>query len=265
MNSTHQRQMMILERLRAEQRAWQVAELAAHTGVSAVTIRRDLDDLAQQGCVIRTHGGCLYAGRMLQESAYHQRVAIHYDLKRAIGRYAADQLRPNERVLIDDGSTCFHVASLLNREMPLTLYTNSMPIMAEMAGCTGIRTALLGGEYDAERQHLGGPITEWALEHLTFDQVFVGADIIDAEGRCLVQTEELASTTQAMLRRGGRRMLLADHTKAHDTAAGIVYGTLSDFDEWITTAGIAAALKEGFRKMTRITLANEQLSTNDIS
>ncbi len=258
MHSTRQRQSMILERLRAEQRAWRVPELAAHTGVSPVTIRRDLDDLAHQGSVIRTHGGCLYAGRMVQESAYHQRVAANYPLKRAIGRHAAHQLERDERVFIDDGSTCFHVASQLDHDLPLTLYTNSMPILAEVAGCATIRAALLGGEYDADRQHLGGPITEWALDRLTFDRVFVGADVIDAQGRCLVQTEELARTTQAMLRRGGHRTLLADHTKVRETAAGIVYGTLSDFDEWITTNGITSPMQQRVGNMTRITLAIEQ-------
>lgn len=254
--NTERRLSIIIERLRAEQRDWSVPELAAHTGVTPVTIRRDLDKLAHQGSIIRTHGGCMYAGRILQEAAYHKRVAANYALKRAIGQHAAHQVRAAERILIDDGSTCFHVASQLDRDTPLILYTNSMPILAEIAGSSMIQAALLGGEYDAKRQHLGGVITQWTLEHLTFDRVFVGADVIDAEGRCLVQTEELAHTTRSMLRRGGRRVLLADHTKAREKAAGTVYGTLADFDEWITTAGSTSAMKDRFCKMTLITLAN---------
>ncbi len=253
MDSTHQRHTVILERLRAEQRAWRVDELAAHTGVSPVTVRRDLDELARQGSIIRTHGGCLHAGRMAQESAYHRRVAANYKLKRAIGNYAARQLRGGERILIDDGSTCFHVAAQMDRRLPLSLYTNSMPILAEMADCTSIRSALLGGEYDAERQHLGGPLTEWALERLSFDRVFVGADVVDAQGRCLVQTDELARTTQAMLRSGGHLTLLADHTKVQSASSGIAYGKLDDFDEWITTAGLGTAERRNLGRLTKIT------------
>ncbi len=253
MNSTRQRHAVILERLRAEQRAWRVDELAAHTGVSPVTVRRDLDELARQGSIIRTHGGCLYAGRMSQESAYHRRVATNYALKRSIGRHAAAQGRAGERILIDDGSTCFHVAAQLDRGVPLSLFTNSMPILAEMADCPMIDCTLLGGDYDAERQHLGGPLTQWALERLSFDRVFVGVDGVDAQGRCLVQTAELAQTTQAMLRQGGYRTLLADHTKVHATSPGISYGKLNDFDEWITTAGLGAAERRRFGRLTKIT------------
>lgn len=253
MNSTRQRQMAILERLRAEQRAWPVQELAGHTGVSPVTVRRDLDELARQGSIIRTHGGCLYAGRMAQEAAYHQRVATNYALKRSIGRHAAAQVRAGERILIDDGSTCFHVAAQLDRGIPLSLFTNSMPILAEMADCAAICCALLGGEYDTERQHLGGPITQWTLESLSFDRVFVGVDAVDAQGRCLVQTSELAQTTRAMLRHGGYRTLLADHTKVRDASPGIAYGKLDDFDEWITTAGLGKAEQRHLKRFTKIT------------
>ena len=256
MTTARVRQDEILDRLRAEQREWRVDEIVDRLGVSAITIRRDLEELARQGRVLRTHGGCLYAGRVAQDSSYHARVSAQFDLKRAIGRRAVQQIRGGEMILIDDGSTCFHVASQLDRAIPLSLYTNSMPVVAELAGSPVIEVSLLGGAYDAARQHLGGPLTEWALERLTFDRVFLGSDVIDVEGRCRVRTEELARTAQAMLKCGRRKILLADHTKCRSQAeAGRVgFGRLSDFDEWITTEGLPAAMCRKFRAMTTITV-----------
>lgn len=246
------RQERVLARLRAESREWHVDEIASYLDVSSITVRRDLAALAREGRVLRTHGGCLYAGRMAQEAAYHSRVSLNFGMKRAIGRQAVAQIMPNETILIDDGSTCFHVAAMLNRQVALSLYTNSMPVVAEVAGAPAIRVTLLGGCYDAARQHLGGPLTEWALERLQFDRVFLGIDAIDADGRCLVQTEELARTAQAMLRRGRRKILLADHTKC--AAQGrVACGSLSDFDEWITTPGLDPQLGSALRRLTHIT------------
>lgn len=256
MTTARVRQDEILDRLRAEQREWRVDEIADRLSVSSITIRRDLEELAQQGRVLRTHGGCLYAGRVAQDSSYHARVSMQFDLKRAIGRQAVRQIRGGEMILIDDGSTCFHVAAQLDRTVALSLYTNSMPVVSELAGSPLIQVSLLGGGYDATRQHLGGPLTEWALERLTFDRVFLGSDAIDEEGRCRVRTEELARTAQAMLKSGRRKVLLADHTKCGQRAdAGRVgFGCLADFDEWITTGGLPPAWLRKFQRMTSMTV-----------
>lgn len=246
---THDRQQRILERLRAEEREWRVEEIAEDVNVSPITVRRDLEALAKQGAVLRTYGGCLYAGRMMKDAGYHRRVSTHYDLKRAIGRKAAQSVRPGESLLLDDGSTCFHVAAQLREVRPLSLYTNSMTVVAELSGQPGVKVILLGGEYDAERQHLGGPPTEWILERLQFDRVFLGADAVDAEGRCLVHSSVVARTAQMMLKRARIKVLLADHTKC-GASAHAAYARLSDFDEWITTPGIAPRL----RKQVRVTM-----------
>lgn len=251
------RQQQILGRLRAIQREWRVDEIAAALGVSPLTVRRDLERLAQEGTILRTHGGGIYAGRMAQEAPYHDRVAARYDLKRAIGREAVRQIQPGESILVDDGSTCFHVATQLDRSMSLSLCTNSMPIVAELASSRCVELTLIGGAYDARRQHLGGPVTEWLLERFTFDRVFLGSDCVDARGRCLVETPEMARTARAMLEKGRRKILLADHTKCAAPSGRVEYARLDHFDEWITTGGLPASLRRTLGKMTRITIATE--------
>lgn len=245
------RQQQILSRLRAMRREWRVDELAAGLGVSPLTIRRDLDQLAGEGLLLRTHGGCIYASRVAMETEYHQRVATHFDLKQAIGANAAGEVKNGDVILISDGSTCFHLASHLGQCGAITVYTNSLTMASEVNRFPNIRLRLLGGEVRRNEFCLGGGMLDRNLDLIEVDTVFLGADKIDTAGRCLVEDETSARTVQLMLRRGKRAILLADHTKIGATGH-VVYGTLSNFDLWITSKGLPAALRGKLSKQTTL-------------
>jgi len=228
-----------------------VDELASMLHVSALTIRRDLEQLAAEGRIIRTHGGCLAAGRAALETEYHTKVAQHFELKQAVGRAAAEEVQPGNVVLVNDGSTTFHVGAHLEERAPLTVYTNSIAMITDLGRIPGITLYILGGRYNRELYSLQGSLTEQVLGDLQFDVCFIGADSVTPEGQCMVVTPEEASLTRAMLRRARRRVLLADHTKC--AGAGYHgYGTLKDFNLWITTAGVPAELLQAYRAMVQI-------------
>ena len=86
---TKNRQNKILALLRAMQEEVHVDKLSEILEVSPLTIRRDLKELADEKAIIRTHGGCMLAGRSALESEYHKKVAKHFDLKQKIGAKAA--------------------------------------------------------------------------------------------------------------------------------------------------------------------------------
>ncbi len=246
-----QRQEQILQRLRALPREWQVEELARALKVSALTIRRDLEELARGGLILRTHGGCLDSGRGAAASDYQRRVAVNFELKQAIGAEAARQVRAHNALLINDGSTCFHLASCLGRGGALTVYTNSIIMLSELSRFANVRLYVLGGEYQAASACLGGSLLEEALEDIAADLVFLGTDAVDAQGRCLVLDQDTARVARVMLRHARRRILLADHTKA--AAPGqVAYASLPDFDLWITTAGLPGGLRRRYLKQTLI-------------
>lgn len=246
-----ERREKILLRLRALQKEWRVEEIAKALKVSPLTIRRDLDLLAEQGAVLRTHGGCVHAGRMALDSAYHQRVANNFDMKAAIGAEAARAIKPGNVVLISDGSTCFHLASHLENVGKVTVYTNSIVMVPELVRFPNVRLYIIGGEYIKELHCLGGSLLQKTIENVKFDVVFLGADAVDANGRCLTQEQETARTAQMMMKCGRQTILLCDHTK-YDAKAHVSYGSLGDFDMWITTPGLPAEAKRKLSKMTEI-------------
>lgn len=215
-----------------------VDDLSRMLGVSGLTIRRDLADLSEGGAIIRTHGGCIAAGRAALETEYHQKVAQNFALKQAIGRAAAAEVLPGQVLLINDGSTTYHVAAHLEGRGPLTVYTNSLAMLTDLSRARDVAVYILGGRYNPDLYSLQGSLAEQVLETLKIDLCFIGADAVGPDGQCRVTTPEEANLTRTMLRRATRRVLLADHTKVGAEAPGAAYGTLADFDLWITTPGM---------------------------
>ncbi len=246
-----ERQEKILRRLRALQKEWRVEEIARSLNVSPLTIRRDLDVLEQNGSILRTHGGCVYAGRMAMDSAYHQKVGHNFDLKEAIGMEAAREIHAGDAVFITDGSTCCHLASHLDENMKIHVYTNSLAMVPEILRAPNARLYIIGGEYHRELFCLGGSHLQTAMEKLTFDIVFLGTDAIDKAGICKVHDPETARLTKIMMSKGKRKILLADHTKLNESAH-VAYASISDFDLWITTKGLPVSIKKKFSKLAAI-------------
>ncbi len=200
--------------------------------------------------MVRTLGGCLALIRA-QTTAYQRRVAERFDLKQAIGREAAREVQPGDQVLINDGSTTFHLASCLGSRGPITVYTNSVAMIAELGRFEAVRLFLLGGEYQRELNCLGGALLAGALDAIRADVAFLGADAVAADGRCLALTPDAARDARRLLGASRRAILLADATKTAERA-GAVFGGLRDFDLWITTADIPRALFQRLSRQTRI-------------
>jgi DeoR/GlpR family transcriptional regulator of sugar metabolism len=248
---TRNRQNKILALLRAMQEEVQVDQLSEILEVSPLTIRRDLKELAEEKAIIRTHGGCILAGRVALESEYHKKVSKNFTLKQKIGIKAATLINTNDVILIDDGSTTFHLATNLGNINPLTVYTNSLVLVTELSRFPDITLNILGGKISQESYSVSGSITERNLEDIHFDRVFLGIDWLDENGKCFVKSPSVAKLAKAMLKSGKEKILLGDHTKVK-VDSGFSYGSLTDFDLWITTKGIEKKQLEKYRMMTSV-------------
>lgn len=249
------RQGRILELLRVLQKELKVEELADMFQVSPLTIRRDLDVLAEDKTIIRTHGGCLAVGRAALETEYHQKVAKNFELKRGIAEAALEFIAEGDVILLNDGSTTFHVGMQVGSRGNCTIYTNSLAMISEFSRFIGVRLFLLAGEYDEDHYSIRGSLTEHVLETLRFDSVFLGTDAIDEEGRCLVSTPEEARLAQVMLRSGTNPILVADHTKV-GADGHVAYGSLTDFDVWITSEQLPDADQYMYSEYVRVVKAS---------
>jgi len=167
-----------------------VEEMSAEFGVTASTIRRDLAALHAQGRLSRTYGGAL--GLVAHpESGFGQRMGEAQEQKHAIARWAAAQVEPGQSLLLDGGSTVAAVAHELRSVGDLHVTSVGLAVLAELADVEGIQLDSLGGRVRKGSESLLGPLTEVALERMTFDRLFLGADgVLAGRGICEADLEQ---------------------------------------------------------------------------
>jgi DeoR family transcriptional regulator, fructose operon transcriptional repressor len=248
--SQETRQKQIYE-LIAEQGDCSIEDLMERFDVSGMTVRRDLQSLADQGKVIRTHGGAAMADRVSFEFEFLKRVKENQPAKHAIAETAAAEVKDGETVMLDSGTTTLEVAKLLCAKQRLTVITNSLPIAAQLQYNSQIEVLLLGGRLRASSPDLAGAITEANLDVLRADAAFMGADAVDRQGNAYQDSPEVGRMLAKMAASAGRVYVVADSSKLGKTALWR-FGRLQDWAGLITDAAadrafIASLKKAGVR------------------
>ncbi|MEU9790082.1 DeoR/GlpR family DNA-binding transcription regulator [Streptomyces sparsogenes] len=189
-----------------------VEELSRTFGVTASTIRRDLAQLTAAGRLARTYGGAM-ALVAHPEASLRQRTGEAFDAKRAIARWAASRVGTGETVLLDAGSTVGALAHELRAAEDLTVATTGLTALQELADAEGVRVECLGGTLRPLSQSFVGPLAEAALERMTFDRVFLGADGVTARyGLCEADLRQ-TRLKELMARRADAVYVLAHSAK----------------------------------------------------
>ena len=206
-----ERQARILGELRASP-AIRISALASDFGVSTETIRRDLDELSQQGMLSRTYGGA--AARPLgAEPTLSERYKEHVEERERVGTFAARGIKPGQVLMIDSGSTNMHFARRLSAELrDLTAITNSCGIAAVLAANPTIRVVLCPGRYDSREGSVFGSDSENFLLRFNASLTVISCSGLTAEGPNDVNPAA-AGIKRAMLARAESNMLLVDHSK----------------------------------------------------
>ncbi len=152
-----------------------VPDLSARFDVSEVTIRADLQTLAERGLLVRTYGGAISATYNLQELSLLQRRQQHIPEKQRIGAAGAALIADGEAVFLDSSSTALAVAQHLKSRRDLTLVTNSLVIAQEMLGLAEITVVMPGGTLHHDTVSLIGPDGLAFLEQYHIRKGFFGA------------------------------------------------------------------------------------------
>ena len=208
-----ERQKKIMEYIEANTSA-QIHELAEKFHVSEATVRRDLDDLDQQGALKRTHGGAIKVDRSTSyESMYSEKINLMLEEKHRIADHAAALVHPGDTVLIDSGTTTFFIAQALAHHENLTIITNDLYIGYQTPLHPSSTLIVTGGVRRRGRQELVGTITENFIREAHVDIAFIGVDGIDLTGGATNANFAEVGVKRLMLRAAARGVIVADHTK----------------------------------------------------
>ncbi len=197
----------------AERGEISLAELTDLFETSAATLRRDLTVLADQGLIIRTHGGAKPAGS-LAELPVALRDTRFQDAKRRIARAAA-ALIPRERhaIALSGGTTTAGVARELVNHADLTIVTNSLSIASLAAPYPRLRVVMTGGILRPQSLELVGVLAEGTFKAVNVGTAILGADGFSAAAGVTTHDETEARTNHAMVTKAQRTIVVADGSK----------------------------------------------------
>jgi len=192
-----------------------VEDLSTQTGVSASTVRRDLARLGAGGEVARTYGGAMPAApfheRSVGDSAH-----VRTEAKQVIARAARGLVPPGGRVFLDAGTTCGALARLVaaDEELgPLTVVTRGLETAVVLADAEHVELEIVGGRLRRLSHGLVGPLASLALERMSFDVAFLGADAVEPHRGVGEPTVEETLLKEQVASLAARTVVLADASK----------------------------------------------------
>jgi DeoR/GlpR family transcriptional regulator of sugar metabolism len=205
-----------------------VHDLAERLGVSASTVRRDLDRLGTLGALERVRGGARVSpgpagadpGALPDpgEARFADIATVDAEDKDAVAARAAGLVRDGDVVLLDIGTTVQHLARHL-RGRRITVVTSSLAVLDVLRDDPHVELILLGGVVRQRYLSMVGLLTETALGQVRGDVAFVGTTGVRRTGEVLDDTRVEVPVKRSLMAAADRSVLLADRHKFPGTGA----------------------------------------------
>lgn len=237
------RQNIIAEEINSHG-AMTVAELAEKHGVSAETVRRDLDVLEKSRRVSRVHGGAVPwlqgqrrtgVGSSGTETAVTERQNSAREAKQRIATAAAELLPETGSVIVDAGTTTVLLADPVLAHPDLAVVTNSLMLAHRLSAADHRLLRIVGGRVRGVTQAVVGADAVAVFERLRADVAFLGANGVTAGFGLSTPDPSEGQTKTAMARSARRRVALVDATKLGEELL-YSFARPSDIDILITDA-----------------------------
>ena len=220
-------------------------ELSEHVEASVSTVRRDLSVLEAAGGVRRTHGGARVVIPKTDEFAFTARDTHQLSEKELIGKACAELIGSHQSVILDAGTTVYHVARYLEDKAP-QIVTNSLPVANLFASANKVEVILAGGVIYPRLGVLVGPMTVEAFSKMRADVAIMSAGGITFDG--VTNSHALLIDIQrAMLRSAQKVVLCLDHTKFGRQSVSPLCG-LDMVDTIVTDSQAPADMVNGLRE-----------------
>lgn len=210
----------LLEALAAKEQL-SVEEAATELGVSAATIRRDFDELAQQQMLTRTRGGAVISG-VTYDLPLRYKSSRQAEEKQRIALAAAAMVPARSVIGINGGTTTTGVARALSARPDLvddrthpsvTIVTNALNIAHELILRPNVRLVLTGGVARPQSYELVGSLAEPVLRQLSLDISFLGVDAFSVHWGACTQNDSEATVNRLLVERAEQVVVVADSSK----------------------------------------------------
>lgn len=231
-----ERQKIILQKLSDDGAVW-VSRLAVDLKVTEETIRRDLEKLEKQECLMRTHGGAIPVDATAYELSLEKRKRTNIDIKQKLASAAATHVLPGDTIFLDASTTTFYMARELKNMKNITIITNSIRIISELAAADHIKLIAVGGVVSKNQSYVGTLAENNITSSYFADKIFFSSKgVIEGSG-ILESNEQECGIKQCMLKNAKSAYYLCDKSKV-DRVGFAKLATFDEIDYFITDAEI---------------------------
>lgn len=205
------------------------SDLVTLIDVSEDTIRRDVNELADDGQLIKIKGGAMSA-------AYHY--AQHSETyaqssKEIIAEKALKLLRDDIIVLIGGGTTAREFIKRIPTTLKATFITVNVLTAVELLDKPMIKTIMIGGQISAYSQMtISGEVFEY-LANIKADLCILGTNAIDHNSGLTDSDWETVQVKKAMIKAANKVAIIAISEKL-DSAMQMKIADISEIDYLIT-------------------------------
>jgi DeoR/GlpR family transcriptional regulator of sugar metabolism len=213
-SSAKERRALIM-RLLEQREEVKVTELSRSTGISEVTIRKDLTYLQNRNLIMRTRGGAMRnpIEEQTEETAIAKKRMFNVRDKERIGEAAARMINDGDFIMLDSGTTTLEVARHLHRFQHLQIITNAMNIATELLAYKRFDVILLGGNVRTNSHSTVGPLALSVLRNFSGYKLFLGVDSFSLENGVSTPSMEEALLNQIMIQQAERVIAVFDSSK----------------------------------------------------
>jgi len=195
-----------------------VAELSQEFGVSAVTVRTDLDALEAEGGIRRIRGGAMpFDAARLRERSFEEAAVQAAEAKARIAAAAVDLVESGMSILLDVGTTAAAVARELVRRdslRELTVITSGLSIALLLEGAIPrLQVVVTGGTLRPLQHSLVAPLADHVLGRVNADLALIGCNGVGAEAGVTNINLPEAEVKAAMIAAAARTIVIADGSK----------------------------------------------------
>ena len=228
------RQLQLLEEVRQRQSA-SVEQLADTLGVTLQTVRRDVQRLAEQGLVMRFHGGVRMPNSTVENLAHTQRETLHAEGKARIARAVAAQVPHGCSLILNIGTTTEAIARALLHHRGLRVLTNNLNVAASLSGNPDCEVIVAGGVVRPRDRGIVGEAAVDFIRQFRVDIALIGISGIESDGTLRDFDYREVKVAQTIIEHAREVWLAADHSKFNRPAM-VQLATLEQIDRLFTDA-----------------------------
>ena len=227
-----ERRNCIMEKLQTDKKVV-VSELSRQFDVSEETIRRDLEKMENEGLVTKSYGGAILNESNNIDLPFNVRKNRNVVAKQKIAELLAARINDGDHIMLDASSTAVFIAKKIKERKNITVITNSIEILIELADMHDWHVLSTGGIVKEGSLALVGPHTDQMLRCFHVDKAIVSCKGLDLNQGFTDSNEMHAETKKTMLQSANEKILAIDSTK-FDRISFTKIGELKDITAVVT-------------------------------